>query len=138
VGQEQIRRVVIDTNVFISAVLFGGRVDGIRQLWQRKKIVYLISGDVLKEYIKVLAYPKFNLTEEEIHYIIDEELLPYVTPVEVKSNIKYIKEDHDDDKFLSLAVDGHADYIISGDKHLLDVKEFQNTKIITVREFLEI
>jgi uncharacterized protein len=137
-GPEKIEAVVIDTNVFISATLFGGEVDQIRQLWQQEKIVYLISGEVLKEYIKVLSYPKFNLTEEDIHYIIDEELLPFVTSVNIKTHVKCIKEDPDDDKFLSLAVDGDADYIISGDNHLLKLKEYRGIKILPVRDFFQI
>jgi putative PIN family toxin of toxin-antitoxin system len=92
----------------------------------------------LEEYIKVLAYPKFSLTEEEIKSILEEELLPFVTTVGVKSRISHIKADPDDDKFLALAVDGKADYIISGDKHLLNLNEFQSIKIMTVKEFLTI
>ena len=130
-------KIVIDTNVFISAVLFGGEADKILSLGKGKKVTIVISKEILNEYIKVLAYPKFKLTDEEIKSIIGEELLPIVTIVNVNSIIKYIKADPEDDKFLSLAVDGQADYIISGDKHLLDVKKYKKFKIITIKEFLE-
>jgi putative PIN family toxin of toxin-antitoxin system len=131
----RLKRVVIDTNVFISALLFGGAVDRIRSLWQNKKFIFLISKEILEEYIKVLAYPKFGLTEKEIKFVIEEELLPFVTTVNVKTRISHIKEDADDDKFLSLAIDGKADYIISGDKHLLDLKEYGSVRITSIREF---
>lgn len=130
------QKIVFDTNVVISTLLFGGELDGIRRLWQKKKITFLISRDVLEEYIKVLAYPKFSLTEEKIKSIVEEELLPFVTTVRVKSRINHIKDDPDDDKFLALAVDGNADYIISGDKHLLHLNEFESINIMTGKEFL--
>lgn len=130
------RRIVFDTNVVISTLLFGGELDEIRRLWQKKKITFLVSREVLEEYIKVLAYPKFRLEEEKIKSVLEEELLPFVTTVRVKSRISHIKDDPDDDKFLALAVDGNADYIISGDKHLLNLNEFQAIKIMTVKEFL--
>ncbi len=85
-----------------------------------------------------MAYPKFKLTDEDIKSIIGEELLPFVTIVNVNSRIKHIKADPEDDKFLSLAVDGKADYIVSGDSHLLDVKKYKKFKIVTIKEFLEV
>jgi len=130
------KRIVFDTNVVISTLLFGGELDEIRKLWQKKKITFLVSREVVEEYIKVLAYPKFSLTEEKIKSILEEELLPFATTVRVKSRISHIKDDPDDDKFLALAVDGNADYIISGDKHLLNLNEFQGIKIMTVKKFL--
>lgn len=130
------KRIVLDTNVVISTLLFGGELDEIRRLWQKKKITILVSREVLEEYIKVLAYPKFSLTEEKIKSVLKEELLPFVTTVRVRSRISHIKDDPEDDKFLALAVDGSADYIVSGDKHLLNLSEFQTIKIKTVKEFL--
>lgn len=131
------KRVVIDTNVLISALLFSGTGDEVRILWKTKKIIFLISKDVLEEYLKVLSYPKFGLTEDEIKTILAEELLPFVTTIKVKSRIEHIEEDPDDDKFLSLAVDGRADYIISGDKHFLNLKSFRSVEILTIRNFLD-
>lgn len=131
-------RVVIDTNVFISLVLFGGEADKIRVAWKKDKIIFLISREILEEYIKVLSYPKFKLTGEEIKSVLEEELLPFVTTVQVKSKIALIEKDPDDDKFLSLAVDGRAEYIVSGDKYLLGVRNYRGIKIVTIREFLEV
>jgi predicted nucleic acid-binding protein len=64
--------------------------------------------------------------------IIEEELLPFVTTVQVNSRISHIKNDPEDDKFLSLAIDGKVDYIFSGDKHLLNLKEYKAVKIVTI------
>lgn len=93
-----------------------------------------MSSAILKEYARALAYPKFKLTRTEIRGIIEQELLPYVSPVKVKSTLHVITQDPSDDKFLDLAQEGKADYILSGDKHLLDLKTFHGIKIITPNE----
>lgn len=133
----EIERVVIDTNVVVSALLFGGEINKIVSLWQKKKIVLLASKEVIEEYIKVLSYPKFNLEKEEIEYIVKQEILPFIKPINASTKIKIIKDDPSDNKFISLAVDGHAQYIVSGDKHLLKLKNYQKIKIITAKQFLE-
>ena len=130
-------RVVIDTNVFISAILFKGYPAKLVDLWKKNFLKILISKEVLEEYIKVLSYPKFQLSKEEINYIVEKELLPFVEVIKVKSKISIIKEDKEDNKFLILALEGNASCIISGDKHLLKLKKFHNTPIVTIKEFLE-
>jgi len=129
-------KVAIDTNVLISAVLFKGEPAKLLELWKKSDLKFLISRQVLKEYIKVLSYPKFRLSDEEIKYILEEELLPFVDPVNVVSKVDIIKEDSDDNKFIALAIDGNADYIISGDVHLLRLKKFKGIDIVSVKEFL--
>lgn len=126
--------IVIDTSVFISAVLFRGPTSRLVSLWQKGTISVLMSSAILKEYATALAYPKFKLTRTEIRGIIEQELLPYVSPVKVKSTLHVITQDPSDDKFLELAQEGKADYILSGDKHLLDLKTFHGIKIITPNE----
>jgi len=130
-------KVVIDTNVFISAMLFRSETNRLVTLWQTEKIMYLISSEILKEYIRVLSYRKFNLTRKEIRYIIEEELLPYTHSVKVKTKINVVEEDFEDNKFVSLAIDGKAKFIVSGDKHLLKLKKFQGFKLVSVKEFLK-
>jgi len=130
-------KVVIDTNVFISSILFKGEAAKLVNLWKRGFLKILISKEVLEEYIKVLTYPKFQLSKEEIKCIIEKELMPFTGVVKVKSKVSIIKEDEEDNKFLTLASEGVACYIISGDKHLLRLKNFHKIPIITVREFLE-
>lgn len=129
-------RLVIDTNVLVSAILFTGEASKILSLWQKKEITFLASKEVIEEYLKVFSYPKFNLSKEEIRYILEEQILPYVEPVQTKTEINLIKDDPADNKFLALAVDGKADCIISGDQHLLSLRRFHKTEIITIKEFL--
>lgn len=95
----------------------------------------LMSSEILKEYIKALAYPKFKLTGKEIRGIIEQELLPYVIPVKVQKRLHVIAQDPSDNKFLELAKTAKADYILSGDRHLLELKAFQGTEIITPAYF---
>ncbi|MBU4312166.1 MAG: putative toxin-antitoxin system toxin component, PIN family [Candidatus Omnitrophica bacterium] len=129
-------RVVIDTNVFISAVLFKGESAKLLELWKKPRLKFLICKEVLEEYIKALSYPKFKLSEEEIKYILEEELLPFIDPVNITSEVDIIKEDNADNKFIALAIDGNANCIISGDAHLLKLKKFQGIGIVSVKEFL--
>jgi uncharacterized protein len=129
-------RVVIDTNVFISAVLFPGEANRLVELWQKDEFLFLMSQEILNEYIKVLSYPKFKLTDEEITHIIESELIPYISPSAVKTKLAVITDDTSDNKFLSLAVEGNADFIVSGDKHLLKLGEFKKIRIVTPKVFL--
>jgi hypothetical protein len=131
-------RVVLDTNVLISALLFGGLPGRLVPLWQRREIVLLVSPEVLKEYIKVLSYPKFGLDEEEIKSILREEVLPYFDPVKPVTPVEVVGEDPSDDKFLSLAVDGKAKFLVSGDLRLLGIKRYCETAIVTVSAFLDL
>ena len=132
----QVPKIVIDTNVFVSAVLFRGPTSRLVSLWQKGAVSVLMSSAVLKEYARALAYPKFKLTKTEIRGILDQELLPCVNPVKVKYPFHVITGDPSDNRFLELAEAGKADYIVSGDRHLLDLKNFRGNKIITPGEFI--
>ena len=132
-------RVVIDTNIFISSFFNpNGNPKRVIDLWKNGKITICITEEILKEYVKVLAGLGFS-NEPEL-----EELLGLFKK---KNNIIYIastpkfnliKDDPDDDKFIECAVAARAQYIISGDKHLLNLKTFQNITVISPSEFLNI
>ena len=131
-------KVVIDTNVFVSAILFDGELDKLINLWKRKKFTFLLSKEILEEYIKVLSYKKFELSDKIIKRIIYEELLPYTKNIKVKKRINIIKKDPSDNIFLECALEGRANYIISGDKHLLQLKQYKSIKIISFSEFIKL
>jgi len=97
----------------------------------------LLSSEVLKEYLRVLSYPKFRLTREEIKSLIEVEVMPFSEPVKIRTRLRIIDEDPSDNKFLELAVDGRADVLVSGDKHLLGLASYEGIEIITVAEFLK-
>jgi putative PIN family toxin of toxin-antitoxin system len=134
--KKKIIRVVLDTNILVSALLFSGDLSKIIDLWLKGKIIPLITSETFEEFQKVLAYPKFSLTEEEIKMIIEEHVLPFFEVVEPEESITGICNDPDDDKFLTCALSGRAEFIISGDKELCNLKKYKGVKIITAREFL--
>ena len=127
---------VLDTNVCISALLFDGPASALVELWKQGEITPLVSAQTLKELVRVLAYPKFDLSHEEIKAIINEDILPYVETVKIRKEIKGVSPDPADDIFLACAVNGKAVAIISGDIHLLGLKKFEGIPITKISEFV--
>jgi uncharacterized protein len=136
VGQEPLVRVVLDTNVLVSALLFTGTASEIVPLWQKDVVTVLLSRDILEEYLRVLSYPKFQLPEAEIKALIEEELLPFVTVIKPKRRLSVVKRDPSDNRFLECAVAGKARVIISGDKDLLSIGQYRRVHIQTPAQFL--
>jgi putative PIN family toxin of toxin-antitoxin system len=128
---------VLDTNALVSALLFGGGPGRLVSLWEKGRIVPLVSKDVLLEYVRVLGYPKFALDAEDITGLITEHLLPFAEMVSVDRAPEVIKEDPADDKFPALAIAGRACFLISGDRHSLALKRYGNVEVLTPRQFLE-
>ena len=137
-GTQKVIRVVIDTNVVISALLFGGTPGKLIPLWKSGHIITLASAEIMDEYIQVMTYPKFKLSEEEIHYLLYFEILPYLDVVSVGPALSpIIEKDPSDDKFILCAEAGKANFIISGDQHLLSNKNYKKIKIINPEQFLK-
>ena len=130
-------RVVLDTNVVVSALLFTGISSKLVQLWQGDVITALVSRTILEEYLRVLSYPKFKLSEGDIRGLIQEELLPYVEVVKPGRRLRVVDRDPSDDKFVECAVAGKARVIISGDKDLLSIGRYQKILIQSPAQFLE-
>ena len=134
----KVRRVVLDTNVLVSALLFSGELSKMVDLWQREEVVPLISRETFDELRTVLGYPKFSLAPEEIQSIIENEILPYFEVVEIKEKVRGVCRDPGDDKFIACALSGAAHFILSGDKDLTDLKRYKTIKIIKASEFLRL
>ncbi|MBI4373785.1 MAG: putative toxin-antitoxin system toxin component, PIN family [Deltaproteobacteria bacterium] len=130
-------KVVLDTNVIVSALLFEGVSAQLATLWQTGRMRLVLSRSILEEYLRVLAYPKFGLTDREVKAIVEEEILPFVEtiPRESLSNIPLLQDPHDR-KFLACLRTGKADYLVTGDKVLLAQKSFAGGEIVTPAEFL--
>ena len=117
-------RAVVDTNVLVSALLFRGRASRIHSAWKGGRLVLLVDRNILDEYIRVLAYPKFGLDEETVGAILEKEILPFCEVVPVFGPPPDpVCRDLDDNKFLHCAVAATADMIVTGDSDLLDVGE---------------
>jgi putative PIN family toxin of toxin-antitoxin system len=128
--------VVIDTNVLVSCLLFGGRLERLRELWKSGTIVPLISRATFDELRRVLSYPKFSLSPREVQTIVEIEILPNFEVVEIINEIRGACRDPHDDKFLAVAANGKASWLITGDKDLLVLRVFRQTKIETPADFL--
>jgi len=135
-GTLEVIRVVLDTNVLVSGLLFGGSPGKLLDLWKTGAIRLMMSRLMLDEFLRVLAYPKFRLSEEEIHYLLYVEVLPHVEMVEVHPGPVLIPTDPSDDMFLHCAVAAGVKYIISGDRHLIQLKSYKRIKILSPAEFL--
>lgn len=133
------KSVVIDTNVIVSALLFGGKPGKLIQLWKAGQIQPLISKEITEEYLRVLAYPKFNLSENDIGFLLNHEILPYFKAVKIKPGRwkTTIEDDPSDDMFIRCAVSGICKIIISGDRHLLDLKTYGKIRILAVSLFFK-
>jgi putative PIN family toxin of toxin-antitoxin system len=121
----------------ISALLFSGTAARLVPLWQSRRITVLISREILTEYLRVFAYPKFQLSDQEIRLLVEEELLPFVQTVRVRRRLAVVRRDPDDDKFLECAVAGRAGYVVTGDRDLRELGSFRGITILTAGEFLE-
>ena len=120
-GSQKDLRVVIDTNVLVSALLFKGVPGDLIECWKQRQILPLASHDIIDEFIRVLSYPKFQLTEDEIRFLLHQEILPWFEVVAVKKSSPIVVVDPGDDKFVWCAIAGSANYIISVDEHLLSL-----------------
>jgi len=130
-----LKRVVLDTNVTISAFFWSGHPRTIYDLIRKRKIIMLVSSNMENELIRVLGYSKFGLLPKEILPFI-KSLRSNAKYVKTSSNISVITADTTDNIFLDCAVDGRADYIVSGDKHLLNVGIYNGIQILKVKDFL--
>jgi uncharacterized protein len=132
-------RVVTDTNVLLSALLFGGITAKIHRLWKNGRIIPLANKEMMREYARVLTYKKFDLAADEISLIFDEEIFPYFTLVPQKKRvIPHLPGDRDDIPFLSAALDGKAAFLISDDAHLLALDGRYEFSVVNPGTFLEL
>lgn len=133
-------RVVLDTNTVVSALLFAnGRLAPLRNAWQVKAFLPVISSATAGELIRVLAYPKFKLTVPEQEELL-ADFLPYCETWQVPEVLKGVPpcRDADDVMFLHLAIAAKARYLVSGDKDLLVVATKAPLSIVTPDAFLKI
>jgi uncharacterized protein len=112
-------RVVLDTNVVISALLHQGPTRQIHGLWRTHQIKLLATQTILEEYVRVLHYPKFGHEPEAIAAILEENLLPWIVKTgEYRGKLAAHPTDPNDEPFLRAALAGKAEALISGDSHL--------------------
>ena len=130
------KKVVIDTNVVISGLLFNGVPGKIVSLWRKRQILPFVSKAIIQEYLRVLSYPKFKLNNQEIEYLLYHEILPFFELTETCAELSIVSRDPSDDMFIHCALAQSIETIISGDAHLLDLGKSQAINILSPAEFL--
>lgn len=130
-------RIVLDTNVLISAIIRDGKPRKLFQMGIDSKYQILLSKEMLDEFFVVLQRPKFKMVEEEIIRIVSV-LEVTAKRVIVTSDLQVVTSDPDDNIIINTAQDGKANYIVSGDPDLKDLKNFVDIKIVSVDEMLKI
>ena len=136
-------RAVLDTNIFISSLLNkNGTPARLSDLWKDSQYILLSSPPILREIKTVLELPriktKYGLNDLDIQKLLkliemDAILVPGIMDVG-----NAIPEDPSDHIFLSCALEGGADVIVSGDRHLLNLKKFKGIPIMSVKEFIDL
>ncbi len=135
-------KVVLDTNIFVSSLLSGaGRPATIIDTWRAGQYLLVTSPPIISEIKRVIEAPsiskKYGLTRDRMERLIillekDAILVPGLSDA-----AGAIPEDPTDEMFLSAALDAKADCIVSGDRHLLDLDEYQGIPILTALQFLQ-
>jgi len=135
-------RVVLDANIFVSAVLKPqSDLANIFELIKEGKIQLILSGDILSEIRAVLSYPKIRKRHRRTAKEIDDFIkrtarISLIAPGRMR--VEEIKDYPEDNKYLSAALEMKADFIISGDHHLKNLKIFHGIRILDPSTFLKI
>lgn len=129
-------KIVPDTNIYISALGWNGKERALINKGIGGDFNLFASKEILEEIRKVLNYSKFDFSAEEKTAFLNIIAENFVI-IQPRKTLNLIKEDPADNKFLECAVEARADFIISGDKHLLTLKEFNGIKILNASDFLK-
>jgi uncharacterized protein len=130
-----VRRVVFDTNIYLSALTFGGKPEVVFEMARAGKIQLAVSASILAELASILKN-KFAWDDEDVR----EALMVvgrHAELVKPERRLRVLMDDADN-RILECAVEGRADWIVSGDHHLLGLREFRGIPIVRVSDFLSI
>lgn len=129
-------KVVIDTNVFISALVFGGTPRRVTDLIGTEVITPVVSEEIMTEVRRIIRakFPAFLQYERQLEALLQSEGLW----VQLGAANVRVCRDPDDDKFIETALIGNCDYIISGDNDLLAISTYQHIRILRPAAFLEL
>lgn len=134
-------RAVLDANIIISALIqpkgASGRI--LTSLLEASAFELIISPAILTELRRSLSYPKvrryIKASDEDLDlWVASIELI--AQPVDGTIRIHAVAEDPDNDKYIEAAVEGLAQFVVTGDKHLLSLKSYENIHIVTPRVFV--
>jgi putative PIN family toxin of toxin-antitoxin system len=129
-------RIVLDANVLVSGIFWGGYPHRVLEMWARDRVEVVVSHEILTEYDRVITQlgHKEGLAHLSHHWLMF--IGQYGIVATVRTPVQVCR-DPADNKYLSCAVDGNADFIVSGDRDLLVLKEFIGIPILTPRQFID-
>lgn len=129
---------VLDTNVVISALLFRGETAEVHRLVVSGRVVPLVTQAILDEYVRVLSYPKLGLTDSEIAYLVDREIGRWFHMLtEPIPGDRWISEDPSDGRFVNAARVRPGTVLVSGDRHMIEMRESLPIRVLTAHELIE-
>lgn len=129
-------KIILDTNLWIS-FLISKKFNQLDKLIETNRITFIFSVELIQEFIDVASRSKFNryFSKSDVNRIL-ELINKYGRIIDVESDIKLCR-DEQDNFLLNLAKDSGANFLITGDADLLELKEISSTKIVTFKEFIE-
>jgi len=128
-------KVVLDTNILVSSLIFGGKPQQIENLILEKKIIGITSLSLLAELIDVLT-KRFHFNEFRLKQT-EKKIKKNFTLVQPALTVRILKDDSDN-RVLEAAVEGNCHYIVTGDKKLLELGKFKGIRIVTPAKFLKL
>lgn len=128
-------RVVLDTNIIISALMFGGKPEQVYQKILNGECDAYISREIFEEIAGVLSRKKFGFTEAFLQ-LLEEEMKSYFHWVAPITKIKTVCRDEEDHKIIECALAGKAHFIITGDQDLLTLHPYKNIQILNPEDYL--
>lgn len=135
-------KIVIDANLFASALIKPESNPGrILDLVKQNQVELILSPAIIREIKRILLYPRLQKYHHKTAQEIDayfEDVLMFAWIVEGEKTVDIIKDDPSYNKYLACAYEGEADYIVSGDHHLLDLETYQGIAIIKANTFLNV
>ena len=134
-------RAVLDTNVYVSGIILSrGAPFEVLEAWRRQVYTLVTSEAIIAELERVLRYPRirnrYAITEQDVTRLVNS-LRAEALVVAGNYEVDGVSPDPDDDKFLACALEGQADYIVTGDPHLLNLKHYHSVNILQAHDFLK-
>lgn len=130
-------KIVIDTNVLISGIFFSGAPSKILNEWNKGTIEFVLSPEILNEYLRVAGILSKNFPNIDIKRIIDH-ISSRSEIIQTPAISEQVCDDPDDDKFLACALGSGIMIVVSGDKHLLKQSGYQKVTVLSPKSFIEI
>ena len=136
-GKKNMLSFTLDTNTLVSATISHGNEYELLKFARGWKIRLFLSLEIINEFKEVISRPKFGFSEQQVDDVV-KQLINLSEIIITWVVINEIKEDPDDNMVLECAVSCKAKYIVSGDSHLLKLKEFREIEILSAKGFLEV